>query len=189
MKRIFLLFMLSALSLNAQESSTNLVSIPKEMLTEQQQKLLESESEKQKNEAVIEKIETYSKFAGVGKEIGIAVREGLTAVVDVSEKFGKTDVGKFTMILIAWNIVGKDITKIFIGILFLIIFNFFVFKIYRSTFISHRIRKTGHWWKFWESSEFQIVDSQDFEGDSVIKFIAIPALVALSFVITFNLMF
>ena len=37
------------------------------------------------------KLQTYGNWVGVGGEIGIAVREGLGAVVDVSEKFGKTD--------------------------------------------------------------------------------------------------
>lgn len=170
-------------------AQSELVSIPKESLTEQQKKLLEKEIAVQSNAILDEKLETYSKFAGVGKEVGVAVREGLTAVVDVSEKFGKTDVGKYTMILIAWKVVGSEAVKIVIGILFLIIFNFFLYRIYRTTFITRRVRKTGHWWKIWEPSDFEIVEAQEFEGDAIVKWIAIPVIIGLSFVVTYNIMF
>ena len=53
-------------------------------------------------ESLQKKLETYGKWVGVGGEIGNAVKESLNAVVDVSDKFGKTDVGKFTMLMVAW---------------------------------------------------------------------------------------
>jgi hypothetical protein len=60
---------------------------------------------------------TLSKFEGIGRETGVAVREGLTAVVDVADKFGDTSVGQITIALIVWRIAGADITLIVLGLL------------------------------------------------------------------------
>ena len=38
-------------------------------------------------------------WAGIGREIGIATREGLNAVVDSANKFGSTRVGTFIMLI------------------------------------------------------------------------------------------
>lgn len=57
-----------------------------------------------------------SKWIGIGREVGIATREGLTSVVDVSEKFGGTNVGRFVMVMVAWRIIGKDLTLIVFGV-------------------------------------------------------------------------
>jgi len=158
------------------------VSVPKSQLTEQQKQSLESQT-------LQEKIETYAKWSGVGKEIGVAVREGLTAVVDVSTKFAGTDVGKFTMVLIAWKVVGKDVTSLFLGVLLIIVFNYILFKVYRNTFVTHRVRKSGVWWKFWEPSEYVIVEPQDWEGSGFISTIIYPVFVVASFGIAYAIMF
>ena len=39
-------------------------------------------------------------------------------IVDVSDKFGKTDVGKFTLVMIAWKVMGQDVIGIIVGLLF-----------------------------------------------------------------------
>jgi hypothetical protein len=56
-----------------------------------------------------------SKFEGIGKETGVAIREGLLAVTDVANKFGETNVGQITIALIVWRIAGKDLINILIG--------------------------------------------------------------------------
>ncbi len=56
------------------------------------------------------------KWIGVGREIGIATREGLSAVVDTSEKFGATRVGNFVMFMVAWKIMAREILGVFLGI-------------------------------------------------------------------------
>src|SRR3990167_5709437 len=48
-------------------------------------------------------------WVGVGKEVGEAVSGALGAVVDKAEHFGKSDVGRFTMLLVAWKLLGKDL--------------------------------------------------------------------------------
>jgi hypothetical protein len=73
--------------------------------------------EQQKVEQVTQQLESYGEWAGIGKEIGVAIRDGLTAVKDVAVDFSKTDVGMFTMVLIAWKVVGEDITSLVIGLI------------------------------------------------------------------------
>lgn len=55
-------------------------------------------------------------WVGIGKEIGEAVNASLGAVVGQAENFGKTSVGRFTMFLVAWKIVGASILHVIGGI-------------------------------------------------------------------------
>ena len=63
-------------------------------------------------------IETAGKWAGLGREIGLAVNEGLQALTKTADDFSKTGVGRFTMFLIAWKVVGTDFLQLFFGTLF-----------------------------------------------------------------------
>ena len=56
-----------------------------------------------------------SRFAGMGQEIGVALREVVTTIdgtLEVSteriDQFSETKVGKFAMIVIGWRMLGKD---------------------------------------------------------------------------------
>lgn len=117
MKKIFVLsFVLAFLALaccsaNAQ-TTTPKTGDPTSYMTPEQLAKYEADirvAELQK------KLDIYGNWVGVGGEVGTAVREGLNAVVDVADKFGKTDVGRFTMILVAWKVIGKDIMRIVLG--------------------------------------------------------------------------
>ena len=79
------------------------------------------------------------KWIGIGREIGIATKEGLSAVVDVSEKFGATNVGRFVMVMVAWRIIGKDAVRIVFGIPIFIIGLFIWIWSYRHFFFTHRV--------------------------------------------------
>lgn len=57
-----------------------------------------------------------SQYIGIGKEVGEAVKNGLESVVDVSNKFASTPVGQFTMVMIAWKILGKELLHLVVGI-------------------------------------------------------------------------
>ncbi len=57
-----------------------------------------------------------SKWVGVGRAIGIATKEGLSAVVDEANRFGATKVGTFIMAMVAWRIVGHDFLRVILGI-------------------------------------------------------------------------
>ena len=70
-----------------------------------------------------QQIERLGKFAGVGKEIGEAVNSSLEAITDNADKFAKTRVGVFTMVLVAYKIIGKDLIQFLIGVPFFVVGN------------------------------------------------------------------
>ena len=69
-----------------------------------------------------------SEYVKWGHEVGIAMNETFAALTDNAAKFAKTDVGKWTMFLVSWKIMAKDILSVgnkvigyLIGIPFLVI--------------------------------------------------------------------
>jgi hypothetical protein len=80
--------------------------------------------------ALEKKLETYGNWVGVGGEVGEAVRSGLEAVVDVADQFGQTDVGKFTLVLVAWKVMGKDTIRILLGFMFIALVTWIFMKVY-----------------------------------------------------------
>ena len=52
--------------------------------------------------------ERIDKYAQVGKAFGSAFKECWSTVSTDAEKFGQSDAGKMTMVLIAWKIMGND---------------------------------------------------------------------------------
>lgn len=115
------------------------------------------------------KIETYGKWVGVGGEIGTAVKEGLTAVVDVADKFGSTDVGKFTLVMVAWKVMGKDMVRIFLGLIFIIILTVFMFRMYKKTFTSYKVANESNGIKFWLPKTYTIVTPVRWDGYEAVK--------------------
>lgn len=105
MRRISVWLLLIASAVYGQQKTEDdtLVTVPKKYVSSQG---LEHQSA----------TEQTSKWVGIGREIGIATREGLNGVVDVSQKFGSTNVGHFVMFMVAWKIIGRDILGIVIGI-------------------------------------------------------------------------
>jgi hypothetical protein len=107
---------------------------------------------------------TVSKWIGMGKEIGVATREGLDAVVGSAEKFGTTKVGTFVMVMIAWNIMAKSILGIILGIPMLIGGVFVWMWGMRRVFFGYRVldKKEGHtkFYKEHEPIEFSSRDAR-----------------------------
>jgi hypothetical protein len=109
------------------------------------------------------KLANYGKWVGVGGEIGTAIREGLTAVVDVTGKFGDTNVGKFTMIMIAWKIMGSDIVRIIFGIILLLVGIPIALRIMKTFMPYRKILKTDPG-LFKYPKEYEIV-KPDYQND------------------------
>jgi hypothetical protein len=63
-----------------------------------------------------QQIESLGRYVGLGKEIGGAIREGLESLTDVADHFSKTKVGKFTMFLIAFKVLGYPCIQLAIGL-------------------------------------------------------------------------
>lgn len=125
-----LVLMLAVLvsTVNAQDAS--------DYLTPEQRARMEADIQAKELQ---KKLDTYGKWVGVGGEVGQAVREGLTAVGDVANDFGKTEVGKFTMFMIAWKVMGKEILRVVMGLLFFSIMTFIFIKTYKNTYQSKRV--------------------------------------------------
>ena len=137
------------------------------------------------------KLETYGDWVGVGGEVGSAIEEGLTAVVDVADKFTGTDVGKFTMVLVAWKVVGKDVIRILLGLIFLTIITILFFRVYRNTYMPKRklIEKTPQgWFKAAIKKYHVVVPDDDWEGYHGVK-IGMLFLYAGAIGITYAIMF
>ena len=79
-------------------------------------------------------LKSYTEIAGYGKEIGVAVRDGLVAIKDVTIDLSKSDVGKTTIWLIIWKVAGRDMLRIAIGILLMIVSIFLISRSYFRTF-------------------------------------------------------
>ena len=179
--------MLAVITVNAQTATTtdNRVVVDKSILTPDQIAKVQA---LQATNQVIEEVTTYSKIAGIGKEIGIAVKDGLTAVVDVADKFGGTNVGKFTMTMIAWKIIGKDIFRIIIGLVFLIIYTVFLTRYYKNNFTVHKIAVSDNGWRFWLPKTWQIITPNTYDGYEFVKWLTILMMVA-GFGVTYAIMF
>lgn len=90
----------------AQQPGDELVTVPKKYVSQQGVE----------KAAALQKVDSVSSYAGMGKEIGIATREALNGVVDVSDKFSKTDIGHFVMFMVAWKILGQKALAVTLGI-------------------------------------------------------------------------
>lgn len=71
--------------------------------------LLQQLESKRQLAEVSQKIEAYGKWVGIGKELGVAVNESLSALTIQADKLSKTDVGKFTMFMVAYKVLGNDV--------------------------------------------------------------------------------
>jgi hypothetical protein len=93
----------------------------------------ELESKKQL-EVMKNKIETYGKWVGMGKEVGVAINDSLSALTKQADDFSKTGVGKFTMFLVAYKVLGKEVMNVAIGIFLMFIWLFlYIWYIKKNT--------------------------------------------------------
>lgn len=89
---------------------------------------------------------TQGKYSGLGKEIGLGVGNALAAVNKEVAAFGESKVGKFTMLIVAWKILGEDVKGftqavfgMIIGIPLLIAFNWFLVWFWKRTTTKTRL--------------------------------------------------
>jgi hypothetical protein len=112
MRNLLLALMLFASPVMAQDSV--MVSVPRSALTAQQLAGVEAQGIKEKAEA-------YGAWVGVGKEVGEAVNSSLSAISDNAAKFADTKVGKFSMFIVAWKVLGNDILGVFYALILVFI--------------------------------------------------------------------
>jgi hypothetical protein len=101
-------------SLQAQEQQEEQVTIPKSMLTKQQ---LEEVTAKDMQA----RVKQYGSWVGIGHEVGVAVNEGLSAVTTQSNAFANTKVGKWTIFVIVFKVLGLPVVGMIFGFGLLIV--------------------------------------------------------------------
>ncbi len=109
---ICIILVMPGMATAQQQGKEEMVSIPKSQLTPAQIQQVEETN-------LQNKIAAYGKWVGLGKEIGDAVNGSLGALTDQADKLSKTDVGKFTMFMVAWKVLGTDLIQFLIGVPFL----------------------------------------------------------------------
>jgi hypothetical protein len=109
-------------------------------------------------------LDNLNKFEGIGRETGVAIREGLNAVTEVAGKFGETKVGQITIALIVWRIVGRDLMLVLLGAVGLIIGIWFYRRSVAPTVIIDGYEYVPMLWGFWTKqapSKVTTVDATD----------------------------
>lgn len=109
LKFLLLLLVFSSPLLAQTTGQVEMVTVPKSALTADQLAQVE-----QRN--LQDKISTYGKWVGLGKEVGEAVNSSLSALTSQADNFAKTGVGKFTLFMVAWKVLGSDIMDIVIAV-------------------------------------------------------------------------
>lgn len=187
---LFSMFIVLFISAQAQQPQTKQVGDPSTYLTVEQ--LAKYNADIQTAE-LQKKLETYGNWVGVGGEIGNAIKEGLTAVVDVADKFGNTDVGKFTLVMVAWKVIGKDIVRIVLGFIFIALFTWLLIFSFKRTCLDRRIlienTNTG-FLKYPKVKKYQIIEPLLREGNGLgaVRILHL-ALFMISIWITYGIMF
>jgi hypothetical protein len=162
---LLLIVLLTACFAFAQEKK--MVSVPEDQLTEQQKLAL-------KIQAVDSTVEKAHGWVGIGKEIGQAVDGALASINQRSNEFAETRVGKFTMFLVAWKVLGEQAAAVanatvhFVyGFVEVLIFLPIILWSYRRNclFRSMLLTKEGPFWN--RKKTFQIIDpkgTKDSQG-------------------------
>lgn len=78
--------------------------------------------------AVKGKIKEMSKYANLGKEIGVAVNETLKAVEDSAVRISESELGKTATSVIVWKLLYREITGIIVGLILLIVGIYMIFS-------------------------------------------------------------
>lgn len=164
--RILAIFLLSLLAFTpalAQQDET--VVVKKSDLTADQLKKLETQN-------ITNQLGTYKEWAEIGKGVGYAVKESLSAVKDTAVDFSKTDVGKYTMFLVAWKIMAKDVISVgdmfvgyLVGIPLLTVGLCVLVWSYRRQCVVRRVvteEGPGFW--IWRSRKYEVYDPANREN-------------------------
>ena len=113
-----------------QQGQTNKIVVDKSLLTPEQIAQAEAQATLDRTKSTVEQA---GEWVGLGKEIGSAVDGALSALTERTDQFAKTDVGKFTMFLVAYKVIGTDLIQAAVGIpLFLVIVVIFIWLTRRN---------------------------------------------------------
>lgn len=121
-----------------------------------------------------EAVQKAHEWVEFGAHVGGAMREGLSALTDEANKFAGTDAGRFTMIVIAWKVMGDDamtllerFTHIAFGVPAFIVWTTFYIWFFRRKFAPHRvlISSDGPFWA--RKKTYKLINEElDWSGDA-----------------------
>lgn len=169
--------MLSCVSLVSALAQTpeETVSVPKSMLTPQQQATVEQAALKQR-------VAAYGEWVGLGKEIGQAVDSSLGALTERADKFAKTRVGTFTLALVAWKVLGADaMNLLFAAVMLFVVAPIWLWSYWRICIPRRVVVKRGADGNpaEWEVINAAPTDSRDFCKVSSAVHVIVAALIVL----------
>jgi hypothetical protein len=141
MKTLAILALLTASVWGQQQE---MVSIPKDKLTEQQKAELN--------------MQHASSWVGMGREIGEAVNSSMQAITTQSNNFSQTPVGKLTVFIVIWKVIGDQAIHVLGGVVEVVLFVPLWVWSYRRMCMTRRV-KTGK--DTWQVVEYQH-NSYDF---------------------------
>jgi len=96
----------------------------------------------EKGKAQDEKTTEQAPTPSVGKEIGAAVNQVITAVVKDGNKLATSEIGVFTIGLVAWKVMAKPIVRFSVGILLMWGLLWIWWWSYRKTSLTHVVVAT-----------------------------------------------
>lgn len=101
--------------------------------------VLKDLEERQALALMSQRIETYGKWVGIGKEVGSAVNDSLSAITTQADNFAKTGVGKFTVFIVAYKVLGKDLVGMTIGVPLLVVWITLFVYFWRRLYVPRKV--------------------------------------------------
>jgi hypothetical protein len=86
-------------------------------------------------------VENIGKWVGLGKEVGYAFDGALTAITKTASDFSETKLGKITMFLVIYKVIGEDIIQIAFGFIWIILVIFISYFVHRNYAKDKRLLK------------------------------------------------
>lgn len=133
---LLMIFSLTFSFAQTKDTTTKYYTVPESMLSENQKRALEAEQQ----------VSTYGKWVGLGKEVGTMVNETLKALTDNAEYFANTKVGVFTLTLVAYKVMGRDLVKLLFGCGFFVIAISLGIWWHKKHCVTRKVRTEGNWW-------------------------------------------
>jgi len=122
-----------------------------------------------------QKIEQYGQWVGIGKEVGVAINDGLEAVTEKAEKFANTTPGKVTIFVIIWKVIGRELAGLFVGVPLIGLTTWIFFYAWRTLFRGRIVRTVNAEGKRVEQFVEATVKSFS-EGERIGAALALPVL-------------
>lgn len=100
------------------------------VLTEEQYQALPKETREKLS--LEQTVNRYGEYAGLGKEIGIAINESLKAIEGSAQRISETELGKTAITIVVWKVLYKDVLGVLVGAVLLTFCFILTFKAVRN---------------------------------------------------------